>query len=242
MTSAPPSDRSAGRQRKRVLEVVRRADGPVDAQQIADALQIHVTTARFHLGTLEEQGVIRRGGPGDKGRVGRPRLTYEIAPRLDYADIVALFARHLGGTVEEREQRALRVGADLAHRVRVARRRDEESVVDMVVGTLTELGFQIRSTFTSFGAATVRMCTCPLAEVAVDAPEVVRGVQQGLIQEVIDMNADAVGGRFTVSVRPDAKGGSCEVSLVVSPVTRSGWCTGTTAANNCHGPTHLSQA
>jgi len=45
-----------------------------------------------------------------------------------------------------------------------------------------------------------------------------------------------------VSVRPDAKGGSCEVSLVVSPVTRSGWCTGTTAANNCHGPTHLSQA
>lgn len=44
MTSAPPSDRSAGRQRKRVLEVVRRADGPVDAQQIADALQIHVTT------------------------------------------------------------------------------------------------------------------------------------------------------------------------------------------------------
>lgn len=112
----------------------------------------------------------------------------------------------------------------------------------MVVGTLTELGFQIRSTFTSFGTATVRICTCPLAEVAVDAPEVVRGVQQGLIQEVIDMNADAVGGRFTVSVRPDAKGGSCEVSLVVSPVTRSGWCTGTTAANNCHGPTHLSQA
>lgn len=50
MTSAPPSDRSAGRQRKRVLQVVRRADGPVDAQQIADALQIHVTTARFHLG------------------------------------------------------------------------------------------------------------------------------------------------------------------------------------------------
>jgi hypothetical protein len=86
---------------------------------VADALDIHVTTARFHLTTPERLGAVRRGGDARSGGVGRPRLTYEPAPRLDYADIVALFATHLGGTPTEREEWALRIGADLAHRVRL---------------------------------------------------------------------------------------------------------------------------
>jgi predicted ArsR family transcriptional regulator len=213
------SDRAAGQQRQRVVDLLRAADSPVDARQIAETLQIHVTTARFHLSTLEDQGVVRRGGAAaGAGRVGRPRLTYEIAPRLDYADIVALFAAHLGGTPEEREARALRIGADLAHRVRVARRRGETTIADLVVATLGELGFQIRSVLNSFGEISVEICTCPLAEVAVGSPEVVRGIQQGMMQEVVDLNAEVIGGRYAVSVRPDARNGSCEVSLVLQPV------------------------
>lgn len=213
---APP-DRAAGQQRQRVLNLLRSAPGPVDVQHVADALQIHVTTARFHLSTLEGQGFVRRSGGVRNRGAGRPRLTYEIAPRLDYAEIVSLFAAHLGGTVEEREERALRIGADLAHRVHLARPRAETSVGDLVMLTLDELGFQVRSVLTSFGEMTVKICTCPLAEVAASAPEVVRGMQQGLIQEVIDLNADAIGARYQVSVVPDARGGSCEIGLVLRP-------------------------
>lgn len=228
------SDRSVGQQRQRVLGVLRTAEAPVDVRQIADALQIHVTTARFHLSTLENQGVIRRGGVRSGGRsVGRPRLTYEIAPRLDYADIVSLFATHLGGTPEEREMRALRIGADLAHRVHVARRRGESSITDLVVATLGELGFQVRSVLDSFGVVTVQICTCPLAKVAVDAPEVVRGIQQGLIQEVIDLNSEVIGGRYIVAVRPDSLHGSCEVSLVVRAAAKG---LGNAAAGGQHLP------
>lgn len=61
---------------------------------------------------------------------GRPSLSYAVAPRLDYADVVALFAVHLGGTAAERESRAALVGADLAHRVNVARRRTPLQVTD----------------------------------------------------------------------------------------------------------------
>jgi predicted ArsR family transcriptional regulator len=211
--------RAAGHQRRKVLGVLQSAPGPVDAQHIADALRIHVTTARFHLTTLEEQGYIRRGGGAKPGRAGRPRLTYEVAPRLDYADIVSLFAAHLGGTVQEREQRGLRIGADLAHRVRLARRRDETTIADLVVATLGELGFQVRSVLNSFGEVTIQICTCPLAEVAESAPEVVRGIQQGLIQEVIDLNADSVGAHYRAAVTPDPRAGSCEVSLVLRPHT-----------------------
>ncbi|OBG24376.1 ArsR family transcriptional regulator [Mycolicibacterium celeriflavum] len=213
---APP-DRAAGQQRQRVLNLLRSATGPVDVQHVADALQIHVTTARFHLSTLEGQGFVRRSGGVRNRGAGRPRLTYEVAPRLDYAEIVSLFAAHLGGTVEEREQRALRIGADLAHRVHLARPRGETSVGDLVVLTLNELGFQVRSVLTSFGEMTVQICTCPLAQVAASAPEVVRGMQQGLIQEVIDLNADAIGARYQVSVVPDVRGGSCEIGLVLRP-------------------------
>ncbi|MGU3649840.1 helix-turn-helix transcriptional regulator [Mycolicibacterium sp. A43C] len=216
-TEVPP-DRAAGRQRQRVLELLRGADQPVDAQAVAGTLQIHITTARFHLSALEAQGYVRRGSRARTAGAGRPKLTYELAPRLDYADIVSLFAAHLGGTPEEREQRAQRIGQDLAHRVRVARPREETSIGDLVVVTLTELGFQVRSVFSSFGEVTVQLCTCPLAEVATAAPEVVRGIQQGLIQEVIDLNASAIGGSYHVAVRPDQHSGSCEVGLILRPV------------------------
>lgn len=214
------SDRAAGRQRQKVLGILRDAEGPVDAQCVADALRIHITTARFHLTTLEDQGAIRRGG-AKGGRAGRPRLTYEPAPRLDYAEVVSLFAVHLGGTAAEREERAVRIGADLAHRVGVARRRDNQSIVDLVVATLADLGFQTRSVLTSFGQTVVQICTCPLATVALTAPEVVRDIQQGLIQEVIDHNRDLLGD-YRVTVSPDPHGGSCEVALVLQPVPHRG--------------------
>lgn len=83
--------------------------------------------------------------------------------------------------------------------------------------TLAELGFQVRSVLTTFGEVNVQICTCPLAEVAETAPEVVRGIQQGLIQEVVNHNAESIGGRYRVTVTPDPRGGSCEIGVVLSP-------------------------
>ncbi|WP_078324266.1 helix-turn-helix transcriptional regulator [Mycobacteroides salmoniphilum] len=209
--------RRAGQQRERVLSLLREESDPVGAQQIADSLQIHITTVRFHLKTLEEQGqIVRRGGSAGQ-KAGRPSLAYAIAPRLDYADVVSLFAVHLGGTPAERESRAALVGADLAHRVNVARHRAVIPAADLVVETLGELGFTVHSTLMFFGRITVQICSCPLAEIAAAAPEVVRGIQRGLIQEVLDVNADAVGGQFQVTVSPDAGHGDCTVILALHP-------------------------
>ncbi|SLD04409.1 transcriptional regulator [Mycobacteroides abscessus subsp. massiliense] len=138
--------------------------------------------------------------------------------------MVALFAVHLGGTAAERESRAALVGADLAHRVNVARRRTPLQVTDLVVETLGELGFTVRSTLMSFGRVTVQICSCPLAEIATTAPEVVRGIQRGLIQEVLDVNADAIGGQFQVTVAPDAGHGDCTVNLAVEPLEKESSC------------------
>lgn len=215
-------NRRAGQQRERVLEVLREAPLPVGARDIADNLGIHVTTVRFHLKTLEEQGQIVRRGSSTEQKAGRPSLAYAVAPRLDYADVVSLFAVHLGGTAAERESRAALVGADLAHRVNVARHRDPLPAADLVVETLGELGFTVHSTLMSFGRTTVQICSCPLAEIATTAPEVVRGIQRGLIQEVLDVNADAIGGTFRVTVSPDANHGDCTVIVALDPQARGG--------------------
>ena len=42
-------------------------------------------------------------------------------------------------------------------------------------------------------------------------------IQQGLIQDVIDRNAAAIGRHYRVTVAPDPHGGSCEVGLVLEP-------------------------
>ncbi len=206
-------ERAAGQQRQRVLGLLRSAPGPVDAQHVADILEIHVTTARFHLSTLESQGLVRRGTGARVRGAGRPRLTYEIAPRLDYADIVALFATHLGGDVAEREARAVRVGADLARRIKLTEPSVGGAAPDLVANALDELGFQVQSVVNALGTVTVRICTCPLAKIAADAPEVVRGIQRGLIQEVLDSNAPVLGCHYRVIVRPDPSQGACQVQL-----------------------------
>jgi hypothetical protein len=88
-----------------------------------------------------------------------------------------------------------------------------------VVAPLGEGGFQVRSVLDSFGEMTVQICTCPLAEVAATAPEVVRGIEQGLIRDVVDRNADAIGGHYRAAVTSEPRAGSCEVSLVLRPGT-----------------------
>ena len=65
--------------RRRLLEVLRSAGRPLDAEQLAAAVDLHVTTARHHLGTLERAGLVHRAVER-AGRPGRPRLLYTPAP------------------------------------------------------------------------------------------------------------------------------------------------------------------
>ncbi|SIN58721.1 Possible transcriptional regulator [Mycobacteroides abscessus subsp. abscessus] len=51
-----------------------------------------------------------------------------------------------------------------------------------------------------------------------------RGIQRGLIQEVLDVNADAIGGQFQVTVSPDAGHGDCTVNLALEPLEKESSC------------------
>ena len=177
--------------------MLRTAGGPVDVQHVADALQIHVTTVQLpvlkHAGTPEASSA--RGGPRGRG-VGRPRLTYKRSLRVSTTPTSWPCSRPiLAGRDEEAEAQGI---ADRG-RSGPSRSPDQPTgrIIDQRPGCwhAPPLRVEIRSVLDAFGEVTVPVCAWPLAKGAFESPEVVRGIQQGLIQEVIDQNASALGHR-----------------------------------------------
>ncbi len=73
--------------RNRVLRLVREHGGAVDASELADRIGLHVTTVRFHLDALCDEGAIARTRIAPSG-VGRPRTGYvAVQDRLDYQSL-----------------------------------------------------------------------------------------------------------------------------------------------------------
>lgn len=79
MTSPSLTDPSApvpGRARRtEVLALLRRADRPLSAAEVSEAMTLHVNTARFHLDGLVEDGLAERTTQ-PRDTPGRPRILY----------------------------------------------------------------------------------------------------------------------------------------------------------------------
>ncbi|MBO0863942.1 MAG: winged helix-turn-helix transcriptional regulator, partial [Mycobacterium sp.] len=80
------------RQRQRILELVREHDGAVDAAELARRMGLHVTTVRFHVDALCDEGLVERTRITRAG-VGRPRTGYlAVQERLDYRSLAEILA------------------------------------------------------------------------------------------------------------------------------------------------------
>ncbi|NMO00749.1 transcriptional regulator [Gordonia sp. TBRC 11910] len=207
--------------RAAVLRTLRNADGPVDAATVAKQLQVHVTTARFHLNNLIKSGEASTAQLPSTS-VGRPRLGYVAAPDAPTDELVALLLGQLGPTAHSREQRAAEAG-----RLWAARHPAPPAPtplpdpVTVVVDALRGLGFQIRSTTSAFGSHELTICSCPLKELSTDHPEIAQGIARGVIEEALATASAALGSQYAVAVRPDVAGGNCEITVGLSPQVRS---------------------
>lgn len=70
--------------RRRLLEVLQAADHPLTAGEAAQAINLHVTTVRFHLDQLEQAGLIEREVHHENRR-GRPSVRY-VATQKQHGD------------------------------------------------------------------------------------------------------------------------------------------------------------
>lgn len=203
------------KQRERILTLLRESATPLDAHGLAEILDLHVTTVRFHLGGLVDEGLVRTQ-PMPVTGVGRPRTGYVAIREPSYTDLVVLLAARIGGTATERELKAFEVGDDWASLLGLRPERTADAGT-LVIDALAQLGFETQTATSAFGTHDITLCTCPLVEIARSNPEVVRGIQRGLIQRVLDDNTDALGRRYVVDVHPDPEDGNCRVRLVLQP-------------------------
>jgi predicted ArsR family transcriptional regulator len=206
------------RQRERVLRIVREHGGAIDAVELASRMKLHVTTVRFHLDALCDEGAIERTRVNRDGR-GRPRTGYRaVAERLDYRILAEILAMELGETAETRARRAQRAGVQWAERIAAAQPEavggqegtDAAQAGDpldrgavLATEVFDRMGFDAELAAESEPSASlsadseqvlgrervIRLHACPVRDLARAHPEVGCGLHLGLLQGLVDRAA-----------------------------------------------------
>ncbi|TMC08012.1 MAG: transcriptional regulator [Chloroflexi bacterium] len=176
--------------RRRVFRFVRRARRPVTRDEAAASAGISRNLAAFHLDRLVEAGLLRAGRQTSAGpaRVGRKPKVYEPGPVEVHLDVPrrqhALLAAVLVDTMAAGGGDAVAGDAVAAarrrgHQVGAAARAGAgpHPGPEAVEGVLEGLGFEPYPA----GADVLRLANCPFHPHAADAPELVCGINLGLI-------------------------------------------------------------
>ncbi len=208
-------------QRERVLQLVDAASAAVDAAELAERMNLHVTTVRFHLDALCEDGAVARTRI-KRGGVGRPRTGYVVVrDRLDYRSLAEILAMELGETAGERQERAERAGQRWADRILAsdesvaegpltpnesAPAADIDECADRIAGIFARMGFGAELAAAADGDGsrrTILLHACPVRDLARAHPEVSCAMHRGLLQGLL--NAE------------NAPGGSAELEPFAEP-------------------------
>ncbi len=195
--------------------MVREHDGAVDAVELAEQMGLHVTTVRFHLDALCDDGVVVRTRLSRPG-AGRPRTGYlPVEQRVDYQGLAEVLAMELGQNVQTRARRAEQAGKKWAARMTAVQPwtddRTESPTEADADDPLDRAAVHATVAFTWMGFApeldpaakdaprssemekslplrerVIRLHYCPVRELAHTHPEVVCGVHRGLLQGLLD--------------------------------------------------------
>lgn len=222
--------------RRRIVDLIREAQsrgaGHVDgdalgsegltAAQIAKAINLHVTTARFHLDQLEAAQVLRSSSHKHPG-AGRPRKVYSIAPEQDGETDDLAAVRLLTGLLAEtftatRRQQRL-VSPDEAGFVWAENHIEASDAppastpgewlgkVGGLLDVLQSWGYTGELSTSERGrAARIDLPHCPFRELAQENTEVVCGIHRGLIAGTMQQLGES---DTDVTLLPFANGTTC---------------------------------
>ncbi len=201
------------------------------AAEIAERLELHVTTARFHLDQLVEGQYLST--ESEAGRVGRPRKVYRFQPgSLDAASAEDAMKVLAGLLTEFWNSGSERISAEeagerwVAAHVEATGERPARTPgawlakVGATVDLLAEWGYTPEIATTDRGrTAEITLVDCPFLALARENPEVVCGVHRGLLR-----GAMAAAGEpdAEVSLRPFVAPRRCLATLTVAHEFDSG--------------------
>jgi predicted ArsR family transcriptional regulator len=185
-----PAKHSLGR-RLDVLRVLRAADTPMSIVAIAELLDVHPNTVRFHLDILVSAGRVEQVAPERKGP-GRPALMFRATRRMDpggprhYEILAEILTTVLAGDADG-AARALAGGRSWGLQRKspgpaTSAAPDAEESIEHLVGLLDELGFAPeRRNDEQLG-----LRHCPFLELAESQKEIVCPIHLGMMQGVLE--------------------------------------------------------
>jgi predicted ArsR family transcriptional regulator len=203
----------ASEPRRRALTLINEAAVPLSVSAVAEALGLHITTARFHLDRLEAAGLVERHVTRG-GQRGRPQVRFGSAPaplpvEMAQQQLTQALAAVIGEDEDGGHARAVRAGerwsaqyAAVADPVSADTPADTRSdAVPPLLGVLTEIGFEpeLRA-----DGVTIALAACPFRTEARANPEVVCSVHLGLMKGLAhSLGHDAEGIRLEPFVQPN---------------------------------------
>lgn len=211
---------SRARQRDHVLVTIEAADGPVDASHVAEVLDLHVSTARFHLNKLINDGLVV-AVPLPSTSVGRPRTGYSTSLPKPELRLIGLLVESLGDDEESRRAAAVEIGRRWAAPT-LDHHQDSAAAdpVQVIESTLTKLGFEVQSTSMVADVLNISICSCTLHDVTRTDPAVSYSIIEGVLDQVLAVTHPAPAG-FTTSVLSDFGGTSCVIMVRLTPAQRA---------------------
>jgi predicted ArsR family transcriptional regulator len=212
--------------RREVLRALRAAPNPLSIVAIADSLDVHPNTVRFHLEHLVRDGQAEQVQPDYRGP-GRPPLMFRATSRMDRGGIrqYRLLAEILTTALAtERNPRAKAVAAGQACGRQLeavpstrpgARARGGRSI-ERLVDVLDELGFEPDRRKCK-GQELIGLRHCPFLELAEKHADVVCAAHLGLMQGAMQAwGAPVSVDRLDPLVEPDL----CLAHLSLKEVTQ----------------------
>lgn len=187
--TGPDAPRVVGGTRARVLSVLRDAQTPLSAAEVAAATGLHVSTARFHLDHLVADDLASREVE-ERATPGRRRILYGPSVAGRGVRSYGLLSEMLAGVVESRGRTGRdagllrRAGAEwgghLVERPAPSQRLSDDEAICRLTRMLAEIGFapQVDQDGDTLAVA---LRQCPFREVAVRHPDVVCELHHGLI-------------------------------------------------------------
>ncbi len=161
-------------QREAIIDALRDRPSGLDTNQLAGHLGVHPNTVRWHLGLLEESGLVRPSPELRHGR-GRPSVVYRLtsegaAHDRDEYRFLATMLTELVAEDANGETRAYQTGLRWGRHLQTA-----ESTLD-IVDLLDRQGFAATENH-----GRIEMRRCPFAALAEDAPQVICTLHRGII-------------------------------------------------------------
>jgi predicted ArsR family transcriptional regulator len=176
--------------RRDVLRVLRAANAPMTIVTIADMLDVHPNTVRFHLDNLVSTGRVEQVAPDRRGP-GRPALMFRATKRMDrggprryrvLAEILSI------GLAADRNPSAKALaagrawGRQLQPPPRTAATIGAEESIEHLIDMLDDLGFAPERR----GEEQVGLRHCPFLELAETRKTVICPIHLGLMQGALE--------------------------------------------------------